>query len=35
MRGSSGRAVKLQREKDKERRKKLRRLKASRGVKGA
>ena len=34
VRGSSGRAMKLQKEKDRERQKKLRRLKASRGVKG-
>lgn len=34
MRGSSGRAIKLQKEKERERQKKLRRLKASRGVKG-
>ena len=34
VRGSSGRAMKLRKEKDRERQKKLRRLKASRGVKG-
>ena len=34
MRGSSGRAIKLQKEKERERQKKLRRLRASRGVKG-